>query len=58
MATHVRADPDVEFGRRRQPEMGIEADDGVDLAYRYLQTLRHAVQLLDREITKLVLDGP
>ncbi len=57
MASHVGANSHVEFWRRSQPKMGIEAYDGVDAADRHLQTLGHPVQLLDWEIAKLPLDG-
>jgi len=37
--------------------MRVEADHGVNPAYRYIQALGHPVQLLDGKISILPLDG-
>ena len=57
MARHVGADTHIQFWRWRKPEVRVETDGGMNLAYRYFQALGHPVQLLDGKISKLPLDG-
>src|ERR1035437_4452308 len=57
MARHVGADTHIQFWRWSKPEVRVETDDGVNLAYRYFQALGHPVELLDGKISKLPVYG-
>src|ERR1017187_10231468 len=57
VARHIGTDAHIQFWWRSKSEVGIETDDGVNLAYGYFQALGHPVQLLGRKVPKLPLDG-
>lgn len=58
MTAHIGADFDLGSRRRRKVKMGIEAGDRMDLADRNVHANGKLLQLICRQVAKLLLDRP
>src|SRR5262249_15531947 len=57
VAAHVRANTDVDFGRRCEVKVGVETGDAVNLIQRHAGPLRQSLKFRLRQEAMALLDG-